>query len=304
MWTQNKIRMPVLFKNHADVSWIFDDLDISRETRKDYTARIPMFLSHIRERGLNMQSYLAFKHYLQERGGYSIATRNKYLITARIFLKQLVRRGMLPIDITQGIKCFRQSKRHKRQGVTDKEIKLLGIKLKHLPNTPQNSRLKALFSLLAYQGLRQVEITRLNVGDIDLRRKTALIQGKGQDDKEVIYLTPATVTSLKEHLKDHIGTSEALFMGVGNRKSERISTMTIKREMGRILRELGIEKSVHGFRHFYVTELLKTMDLRDTRKFSRHRSVEMLLVYDDEMSLEHKAQHVFRVMEKFNYQFT
>ena len=50
----------------------------------------------------------------------------------------------------------------------------------------------------------------------------------------------------------------------------------------------------------YVTELLKTMDMRDVRKFSRHRSLEMLMVYDDETCVEQKAQHVFNVMEKFN----
>ena len=76
--------------------------------------------------------------------------------------------------------------------------------------------------------------------------------------------------------------------------------MTIKREVGGLCRELGIEKTVHGFRHFYVTELLKSMDVRDVRKFSRHRSLEMLMVYDDEVSVEKKAQHVFRAMEKFS----
>lgn len=87
---------------------------------------------------------------------------------------------------------------------------------------------------------------------------------------------------------------------MGNRKTERLSTMTIKREVGELLTELGIEKTVHGFRHFYVTELLKTMDARDVRKFSRHRSLEMLMIYDDEVSVQAKAQHVFTAMEKFS----
>ena len=37
----------------------------------------------------------------------------------------------------------------------------------------------------------------------------------------------------------------------------------------------------------------------DVRKFSRHRSMEMLIVYDDEVSVKEKSQHVFRAMEKF-----
>ncbi len=280
---------------------IFNALDVNENTRKEYIIRIKLFFSFIDDTGFNQQSYLSFKRYLEKRTEYKISTKNKYLITARIFLRELVRQGKLPVDITQGIKCFKQSKRHKRQGLTDKEIELLGVKLKYLPNTSKHNRLRAIFTLLAFQGLRQIEIVRLNVDDIDLKRKTALIQGKGSDDKEIIYLTPATITALKRYLEAYRHTKEALFSSIGNKKSERITTMTIKREIKPLLCELGIEKCVHGFRHFYITELLKTMDIRDVRKFSRHHSMEMLIIYDDEVSIRHKSQQVFQVMEKFNY---
>ena len=175
------------------------------------------------------------------------------------------------------------------------------MKLKYLPDTPRNSRLRALFSLLAFQGLRQIEIVRLDVRDVDLNKGVVYIQGKGEDDKELVYLAPATTKALKEYLKAHKLTDGTLFRSMGNRKAERLSTMTIKREIGELLAELGIEKTVHGFRHFYVTELLKTMNVRDVRKFSRHRSLEMLMVYDDEVSVKEKAQHVFKAMEQFAF---
>ena len=290
----------VISEPRAYTETIFDGLDISETTRKEYSARIGLFLSYVRTRGFNQQSYLYFKRYLQGRTDYSVATKNKYLATARVFLRELTRRGKLPFDVTHSVKQFRQSKRHRREGLSDKEIHLLGVKLKYLPDTPRNSRLRALFSLLAFQGLRQIEIVRLDVEDVDLARKIAYIHGKGEDDKEPIYLAPATVKALKEYLKAHKLTDGTLFRSMGNRKTERLSTMTIKREIGELLAELGIEKTVHGFRHFYVTELLKSMDVRDVRKFSRHRSLEMLMVYDDEVSVKEKAQHVFRAMERFN----
>ena len=290
----------VISEPRAYTETIFDGLDISETTRKEYSARIGLFLSYVRTRGFNQQSYLYFKRYLQGRTDYSVATKNKYLATARVFLRELTRRGKLPFDVTHSVKQFRQSKRHRREGLSDKEIHLLGVKLKYLPDTPRNSRLRALFSLLAFQGLRQIEIVRLDVEDVDLARKIAYIHGKGEDVKEPIYLAPATAKALKENLKAHKLTDGTLFRSMGNRKTERLSTMTIKREIGELLAELGIEKTVHGFRHFYVTELLKSMDVRDVRKFSRHRSLEMLMVYDDEVSVKEKAQHVFRAMERFN----
>lgn len=279
---------------------IFDSLDVSENTRREYCHRIGLFLSYAQRYGFNQQSYLAFKRYLDRRSDYAVSTKNKYLITAKIFLRELVRRGVLPIDVTQNVKLFKQSKRHRRQGLTDSEVKLLGVKIQALPNTPRNSRLRAMFSLLAYQGLRQIEIVRLDINDINLEKETALILGKGDDDKELIYLTPATVRAVRDYIKTCQPTG-ALFSSMGNRRRERLSTRTIKREFGEVFSQLGYEKTVHGLRHFYVTELLKNMDMRDVRKFSRHRSMEMLIVYDDEVSLKEKAQRVCQVMEQFDY---
>lgn len=291
----------ILTQNQGYLGSIFDDLDVNENTRKDYLSRLPLFLSYVQNSGFNQQSYLSFKRYLRKRNDYTTSTKNKYLATSRIFLKELVRRGKLSIDITNGIKHFKQTKQHKRQGLTDTEIQLLWLKLQSLPSTERNRRLRALFSLLAFQGLRQIEIVRLNLDDLDLRRKTALIQGKGCDDKEIIYLTPTTIKVLKEYLRDFRASDGSLFRSIGNKKSERITTMTIKREVGSLFDEMGItDRSVHGFRHFYVTELLKTMEIRDVRKFSRHKSLEMLVVYDDERSIQHKTPFVFSAMEKFN----
>lgn len=288
----NVISEPTLHEN------IFDGLDISETTRKEYSARISLFLSYVHARGFNQQSYLSYKRYLQGRTDYSVATKNKYLSSARAFLKELTRRGKLPFDVTYTVKQFRQSKKHRREGLSDKEVKLLGVKLKYLPNTPRNSRLRAMFSLLAYQGLRQIEVVRLDVDDLALHKGIAYVHGKGEDDREPIYLTPATVKALEDYLETNKITDGALFRSMGNRKRDRLSTMTIKRDVGDLMKQIGIEKTVHGFRHFYVTELLKSMDVRDVRKFSRHRSMEMLMIYDDEVSVKEKAKHVASVMEK------
>src|SRR3989344_5242325 len=295
-----KMKLPsVISKPRANADWVFDALDVSETTRKDYSARVGLFLSYVHRHGFNQHTLLSFKRQLERNQHYSVSTKNKYLASARVFLRELTRRGMLPIEAMQSVRFFRQSKKHRREGLTDRDIQLLGVKLKYLPDTPRNSRLRALFSLLAFQGLRQIEIVRLDVKDVDLARKIAYIHGKGEDDKESIYLAPATVKALKEYLKAHKLTDGTLFRSMGNRKTERLSTMTIKREIGELLAELGIEKTVHGFRHFYVPELLKRMGVRDVQKFSRHRSLEMLMIYDDEVSVKEKAQHVFQVMEKF-----
>ena len=266
---------------------VFDLLDVSEATRKDYKYRIGLFLDFTQERGLNRNSFLEFKRSLAERTDLAVATKNKYLATAKIFLKEANRQGFLPADITQNIKTFSQSKKHKRDGLNDEEIGKLTTAIKELPETPTNARLKAIVSLLVFQGLRQVEVIRLDVKDIDFISKTAFIQGKGQDDKEPINLHPEAIKALQSYLKGNKIADGALFTSQSNNnKNKRLTTRAVRDIVKEILNTLGIKKTTHGFRHYFTTTLIKTYkgDLLEVAQYTRHKSLEMLQVYNDNIN--------------------
>lgn len=279
---------------------IFNLLDVSDGTRRDYNYRISLFLNFITKNGFNKNSFLQFKRSLIDRGDITISTKNKYMASARVFLKELARNGIIPMDITSNIKGFRQGKKHKQEGLTEEEIIRLRNKIKILPDIPKNIRIKALFCLFALQGLRQIEVIRLNREDLNLNSGIAYIQGKGQDDKEIIYLNPQTVKVLKEYIKICKIGSGALFRSLGNRKSNRLSSRTLKRDFAGLFKELDIYKTVHGFRHYYITRLLKSFEISTVRKFSRHKSLDMLIVYDDEIDLSDKKDKVFDCFSGLN----
>ena len=263
----------------------FDSIDAKETTRKDYKYRIGLFLDFAKT-GFNRDTFLNFKRYLETRTDFAVATKNKYLVSARIFLKELNRQGLLPADITQNVKSFSQGKKHKRDGLNDQEIALLTEKVGQLVNTPFNTRLKAVLSLLALQGLRQIEITRLDVADIDFVGKKAFVQGKGRDDKEPIDLHPETVKALKLYLKTNKISSGALFQSNSNNsKSERLTTRGVRLIVKQILNSLGIDKTTHGFRHYFTTSLIKSYkgDLLEVATYTRHKSLEMLQVYFDKV---------------------
>jgi integrase len=272
---------------------VFDLMDITGSSRLDYSYRIGLFLEFIIERGLHKDSFLEFKRYLEGREDLTVATKNKYLASARVFLKELARNRAIPVDITLNVKSFKQGRKHKKEGLSEGEIERLAHRIKTLPDTPRNTRLKALFCLFALQGLRQVEVVRLNLEDLDLVSGIAHIQGKGRDDKEPVYLNPETIKALKHYIDLGSVGSGALFKSLGNRKSKRLNSRTIKREFEALFKELGINKTVHGFRHYYITHLLKSFEVGTVRKFSRHKSLDMLIVYDDEVNLSEKKDKVF-----------
>ena len=138
--------------------------------------------------------------------------------------------------------------------------------------------------------MRQVEVTRLDFSDIDLVAGTALILGKGRDDKEIVYLHPETTQALKDYLKTNKVKSGVLFPSQSNNsKNKRLTTRTIRGLVKNLLNKLDINKTTHGFRHYFTTTLIKTYkgDLLEVANYTRHRGLEMLQVYND--TIKHQA---------------
>lgn len=278
---------------------IFDVLDVSENTRKEYHVRIKHFIQYVQTHRINNNTFLEYKRFLSNIPTFSIATKNKYLFTAKIFLHGLYKLQLIPIEITNNIKGFSQNKLHKRDGLNEEDIKKIQSYSSTLEPTLSNLRLKAILALLIFQGLRQIEISRLNITDIDLKNKTAHIIGKGQDDKEIIHLHPTSVKILKTYLNKFRFKAGALFRSESNHsKGTRLTTKSIREIIKQILNSLNIDGSTHGFRHFFITKLIKSYkgELLTISKYSRHKSIQMLEVYNDEVIREKdlpKFYHVF-----------
>lgn len=268
---------------------VLQSLDVSEGTRKEYEARIHLFREFVQGAGFTVDSFLAFKRALAERSDLSVSTKNKYLATARVFLKELNRRGVLPADITQNVKGFSQSKKHKKEGLTQEEVERVMSHLSALTASPESLRLKAIISLLLFQGLRQVEVVRLDVRDVDTVNKTAFVLGKGRDDKEPIDLHPSTVKALREYMDGSKVKDGVLFpANSNNARGKRLSVRGLREIASRPLAVCGVKKSLHGFRHYFTTTLIKACkgDIIEVSKYTRHRNLEMLQVYND--NLKHK----------------
>lgn len=266
-----------------DYESLFDSLDVTETTRKEYVARFPLFLKWLQHTTLNNDSFLRYKQYLRDRTDLSVASKNKYLAVARTALKELHRRGLLPIDITFNVKGFGQSKKHKVNGLRNDDIEKITTYLRLLEPSKQRLRLKAILALLIYQGLRQVEIVRLNVEDVDFSNRCAYVQGKGRDDKERIFLHPETVSALESYLKAYAKAHGALFTPLTRRPTARLTTRGLRKIVQEALHCAGVNKTVHGFRHYFTTMLIKSYkgDLLRVAHYTRHSSVEMLQIYND-----------------------
>lgn len=301
---KGNIAQAVVF-DEGEAKRAFDYLPISETTRDDYKLRVGEFIDFIKANGVNRNTMLDYRKYLEQRTDYSISTKNKYFTTAKRYCGVLYNAHILPTDITKDLsgvelKGFKQSRLHKKDGVSQAEVDRLAEYFRGLDESKQNLRLKAIFSLLIYQGLRQVEIVRLDVSDLDLRAGKAFVQGKGRDDKEPIALHPYTVNALKAYLTAYKKKSGAVFTCESNRAyGERLTTLSLRRIVKGVLRDLGVENSTHGFRHYFTTNLIKNYkgDLLTVAHYTRHRRLDMLQVYNDAINAEQDLPRYINAFE-------
>jgi integrase/recombinase XerC len=150
--------------------------------------------------------------------------------------------------------------------------------------TPKGKRDYAIARLLWDNALRRVEIERLDLGDY--QRPKLWIRGKGRGEKEAIDLSGKSIQALEEwlELRGSENKLDPLFIALDNHAhGSRLSGRSIDRN---VVKKFGVEEKVlspHKVRHSTITAALDRTngDVRKVQKFSRHRKIDTLLIYDD-----------------------
>lgn len=151
----------------------------------------------------------------------------------------------------------------------------------------------AIVRLLHDQALRRDEVCKLDLADCDfddLGEPMAIwILGKKRLQKERLTLARPTAEALSAWIRlrgDHAGP---LFVrldpGAAASRDQRITGRSIHRLVGRLGERAGLRKKLrpHGLRHEAITEALDRTngDVRKVQRFSRHKDLRTLTVYDD-----------------------
>ena len=134
----------------------------------------------------------------------------------------------------------------------------------------------ALVWMLASMGLRASELLGIDLADLDLEHSRARILGKGRTKPEPVTIPPEALHAVKGWLRIRGKDPGPLFTGL------RDGTRLRRESLWKICRQHGLGHT-HGMRHFGVTSALDLTngDLRRVAKFSRHRNLNTLVLYDD-----------------------
>jgi len=162
------------------------------------------------------------------------------------------------------------------QAAADQEPGLLGLR--------DAVVVRALFVL----GLRRGEATGLRCGDWARDVPGLWVMGKGRHERELVAVPNDLAARLDAYLKARgpVDTSAPLLATPGPRSDGRpLPGDAIRRVLARLSARAGLERTVrpHGLRHAAITNALDIFngDVRRVARFSRHRKVDTVSLYDD-----------------------
>jgi len=263
---------------------IYNSMDINTNSKRTYLSNGKDFLVWIKTNGLNINTFRNYKEHLRQRTDIGAKSKNYKLASAKMLLDLLHAHYRLLPDLTKGVKGFKISSEHVKDGLDIIEVKRISAHINGITNEIKRTRLNAMFSLLTLQGLRQFEICNASIEDLKLNDRTMQIRGKGSDDKVQIDLHPDTVKALKEYLTISHKKSGFLFTSEkGTTTGERLNERGFRKIFDCVFNALDIDRSTHGFRHFFVTRMLEATNgnIGVVKQFSRHKTIQAVMFYDD-----------------------
>jgi len=244
---------------------------------------IKMFLELPKEQAVTV--VLRFKGYCIERG-LKEATINRRLAAIKSLVKMGERVGVCSY-ILDNLKSEKVAKYRDTSGVS---IDVFKEALNQVDvSTVGGKRDYALLHLLWSNGLRRGEICKLKVSDFDPINKTLRIFGKGRGTQsELVGLAAGTIKAIQQWLSvsdNAITSNSPLFSSLhAGYKDKPLTGDAIYKIVSKYFGEVTDKiMSPHRIRHSAITAALDSSsgNVRDVQKFSRHKNIETLMIYDD-----------------------
>jgi integrase/recombinase XerD len=238
----------------------------------------------------------AFKKDLEEI--YKPQTINLRLAAVRSFYRFAVLQGYTPYNPAGEIKGARrhQSARHRRDPLTNSEVQAVKTAADAEREPLQRARNAAIISLMAYCGLRTIEVQRADIGHLKTlgERLVLEVQGKGRLEADEIAVIPVSQEPLIRHwlslrlkMAQH-RPQDPLFVSLSRRnQGYRLTTRAIRGLVKELYAGAGVVggKSTHSLRHSAITNAIRHGgELLQVQAFARHKSPDTTMNYIHEVS--------------------
>lgn len=231
----------------------------------------------------------------------SDATIRLYSATLKLFFAYLDKQGIYR-NVAADCEPLRlkKAKTHKKSSLTNAQAQKLLAAVKG--DSVIDFRDKAIVALALQTGLRTCEISRANVGNFNDCGSywTLDIIGKGSTTADATVKVALPVAEMINEYLDARGSradDEPLFKSASNNKTwqgnsygTRLSEQSVGKLIAKYMKVAGVKSSkitAHSTRHYSAVQAIRNgIDLREVSSMLRHSSLNVTLIYLDDISVE------------------
>jgi len=297
-----------------DLEYLIDDYllncdlkNLSNKTIKSYDQSLKLFIRYLEDnlkitnikqlKKEHVEDYISFS---KEKGKYSFVTDatkaiinnpqnrrdfedkisattvNNYLRNIKAFLNWCVRERIIRENVAEEIKLLKTTRKRKEQ-ISDLEYKLL---LKTLDTTKYvEFRDYVIINLMFDSGMRLGETLALTIADIDLMRKTVVINADNAKSKKdrVVFFSNKMNQLLRRWIgyKDRYLESDYLFP---TNRGSKLQVTNFEKNFKKYMKMTGIKKDItpHSLRNNFGRRFLMAGgDIYTLSRVLGHSSVEV-----------------------------
>lgn len=283
----------------AMIDRFISELDVKESSKGLYRRTLKQYFNWIAKKGYQLAEVtrvqlLEYKDSLLA-SGMSSLTVGSYVTSMRRFYEWTEANKLYP-NVAKGIKTPKRKQQFRKQALRPTQASELVEVYKDL-----NERDYAIVNLMIRTGLRTIEVTRANIGDITFKggQRVLLVHGKGRDEKDnFVVLTDKAYEPIKKYLETRgdIKPSEPLFISTSNNsKGDSLTTRTVSKIAKEALKAIGLDDrsfTAHSLRHTTAVNILRAGGNLETAQFTlRHSNPATTQIYTHTLNEERRLQN-------------
>ena len=279
----------------ADFLQHLREKNASPHTIKAYTGDLENFSAYAGSRSWKQIDHIAIRGFLSQlyEKGLSKTSVARSLAAVRSLYRWLAQEGVVDSNPAKLVATPKLPKKLPRVPTIEEMNSVLDGKMPETASFPERDRL--MLELLYGCGIRNSELTGINLDDIRLSAEAILIRGKGKKERYVPFGQTAT-----NALAAYLPARQALLVEIRknttalliNQRGGRLTT----RSVGRIIKKIAVSKGLspdvhpHTLRHAFGTHMLEEgADLRAIQELLGHERLATTQRYT-QLSMKHVLQ--------------
>ena len=279
----------------ADFVRHLQERNASPHTIKAYTQDLLLFSSYAASRGWKQIDHIAVRGFLSQLydKGLSKPSVARALAAVRSLYRWLAREGVVVQNPAKLVATPKLPKKLPRVPTIEEMNFVIDGEMPQVAAFPERDRL--MLELLYGCGIRNSELTGINLNDVRLSAEAILIRGKGKKERYVPFgdaVTGALAAYFPQRQKllaETLKNSTALLI---NQRGGRLTT----RSVGRIIKKIAVANGLspdvhpHTLRHAFGTHMLEEgADLRAIQELLGHERLATTQRYT-QLSMKHVLQ--------------